>query len=61
MRSFNGRAEQEVNWRNKHKNAIMTVARFAGIDPLIVGSTLSKKINGGRKQVFERGELVGYS
>lgn len=61
MRSFNGRADQEVSWRKKHKLALATVARFAGVSVMVAGSTLSKRINGGRRPVFERGEHVGYA
>lgn len=60
MLSFDGRAEKEVKWREKHIRAIKTVAMFAGTEPLVVGSNLSKRICKGRIQVFEFAELIGY-
>jgi hypothetical protein len=62
MKSFRGRAEKEVEWRARHRLAIMTVARFMGREPLWVGNELSKRILGGRKPVYDHtGEKLGYA
>lgn len=61
LRSYNQRAEREVSWRTKHRVAIITVARFLGSNPLVVGAEMSKRIDGGRVRVFEGGHHVGYA
>lgn len=61
-KSFNHRAQKEVEFRRKHIDAIRTSARFMGIQALEAGSALSKKILGGRKPVYSvTGELIGYA
>lgn len=60
MRSFDGRAEIEVDWRRQRNTIIASVAKWAGMDAGRFGSELSKRILGGRRRVFRDGELVGY-
>lgn len=61
MKSFNDRAPKEVEWRRRNFKTITTVARFAGLEPLIVACKLSKRIGGGRRPVRSmNGELIGY-
>lgn len=61
LKSFNGRAELEVNWRAKHIRAIMTTAHYSGVNVGVLASEWSKRVYGGRKPVYKRGELVGYA
>ena len=60
-KSLNKRAAREVAWRMKRMPIIATVAAFSGIDCLQVASVLSKRIDGGRSEVFLGGEHVGYA
>ena len=60
-KSYNCRAEREVEWRKRRRQAISTVAKFAGLPHILVASDLSKRIDGGRRFVFEKGEHVGYA
>jgi hypothetical protein len=62
MKSFNDRAEKEVEWRRKNMFMIRIVAWRTGLPPLVVGSQLSKLILGGRKPIFSNeGEHIGYA